>query len=54
MADTEEKSTSQPDSKLAAEEHPRPSQAEGDLSTVEADLKAKEKQGGAGAESGEK
>jgi hypothetical protein len=54
MAETEKKSTSQPDSNLAAEEHPRPSQAEGDLKTVEADLKAKEQQGGAGQTSGEK
>ncbi len=34
----------QPDKNLAADEHPRPSQAEGDLETVEEDLKQKELQ----------
>lgn len=36
--------TSQPDKDLAAEERPVPSQAEGDLETVEEDLEEKEKQ----------
>jgi len=33
----------QPDKNLAAEERPVPSQAEGDLETVEEDLRAQEK-----------
>lgn len=37
-------STSQPDKNLAANERPVPSQAEGDLETVEEDLKEKEKE----------
>lgn len=36
-----EQSSSQPDQKLAEEERPKPSQAEGDLETVEEDLEQK-------------
>ena len=39
MAD--EKKDTQPDKNVASEEHPRPSQAEGDLETVEEDLEEK-------------
>jgi hypothetical protein len=42
MADKDK--PSQPDSNRAADEHPRPSQAEGDRDTVEEDLKSKSKQ----------
>ncbi len=45
MSDEQKKTGSQPDKNLAAEEHPRPSQAEGDRETVEEDLKQKEKAG---------
>ena len=38
----EKKSDTQPDKNLAAEERPVPSQAEGDLKTVEEDLKQKD------------
>lgn len=37
--------SSQPDKNLAAEQRPVPSQAEGDLETVEEDLEAREEQG---------
>lgn len=40
----ENKSKTQPDKNLAAEERPVPSQAEGDLETVEEDLQEKEEQ----------
>lgn len=39
----EKKDQTQPDKNLAAEERPVPSQAEGDLETVEEDLDAKSK-----------
>ncbi len=39
-----QQSSSQPDKNLAADERPVPSQAEGDLETVEEDLEAKERQ----------
>ncbi|MDQ2843117.1 MAG: hypothetical protein M3Y72_19175 [Acidobacteriota bacterium] len=39
----EKKDATQPDKNLAADEHPRPSQAEGDRETVEEDLQEKEK-----------
>jgi len=42
MSEEQKKSDSQPDKNAAADEHPRPSQAEGDLETVEEDLKEKE------------
>lgn len=38
-----QQSSSQPDKNLAADERPVPSQAEGDLETIEEDLKAKER-----------
>ncbi len=44
MSDDKEKDT-QPDKNLAAEERPVPSQAEGDLATVEQDIKDKENGG---------
>jgi hypothetical protein len=40
----EQNKPSQPDAGRAAEEHPRPSQAEGDRETVEEDLESKSKQ----------
>jgi len=40
---------SQPDKNLAAEERPVPSQAEGDLETVEEDLESKSKAGDRGS-----
>ena len=40
----EKKDQTQPDKNLAAEERPVPSQAEGDLETVEEDLEEKSKQ----------
>ncbi len=40
----ENKSKTQPDKNLAAEERPVPSQAEGDLETVEEDLKDKDQE----------
>lgn len=42
MSDPQESKTSQPDKNRAAEERPVPSQAEGDLETIEEDLKQKE------------
>lgn len=39
-----QQSSSQPDKNLAADERPVPSQAEGDLETVEEDLEEKERQ----------
>ena len=45
--ENQEKS-SQPDKNRAAEERPVPSQAEGDLETVEEDLEDKSKKGEAG------
>ncbi len=44
MDNKKKRDTTQPDKDLAAEERPVPSQAEGDLDTVEEDLKEKEKQ----------
>ncbi len=44
MSDDKNKDT-QPDKGLAADERPVPSQAEGDLETVEEDLKDQEKSG---------
>jgi hypothetical protein len=41
---SEEKSKTQPDKNLAAEERPVPSQAEGDLETVKEDLEDKDKE----------
>lgn len=41
----ETKKPSQPDKDQAAEEHPVPSQAEGDLETIEEDLKEKSGKG---------
>jgi hypothetical protein len=38
---SKEQSSSQPDKKVAEEERPKPSQAEGDLKTVEEDLELK-------------
>ena len=40
----QKKRNTQPDKNLAAEERPVPSQAEGDLETVEEDLKEKEEE----------
>jgi hypothetical protein len=39
-----QQSSSQPDKNLAADERPVPSQAEGDLETVEEDLEEKDRQ----------
>ena len=44
MGDEKKKEKTQPDKNLAAEERPVPSQAEGDLETVEEDLEDKSKQ----------
>ncbi len=44
MGDEKKKDKTQPDRNLAAEEHPVPSQAEGDLETIEEDLDEKSKQ----------
>jgi hypothetical protein len=44
MGEQRKQSDPQRDKNLAAEEHPRPSQAEGDRDTVEQDLKQKEQQ----------
>lgn len=44
MGDESKKEKTQPDKNLAAEERPVPSQAEGDLETVEEDLEDKAKQ----------
>ncbi len=41
----QEKTSTQPDKDAAATERPVPSQAEGDLDTVEEDLEEKDKQG---------
>jgi len=41
MADQDK--SSQPDKELAADERPKPSQAEGDRETIEQDLEAKSK-----------
>ena len=41
--DNDKRKPTQPDKNLAAEERPVPSQAEGDLETVEEDLEEKEK-----------
>jgi hypothetical protein len=43
MGSEPQKKDTQPDKNLAAEERPVPSQAEGDLETVEEDLRTKEK-----------
>lgn len=45
MSEQKKGQTSQPDKNLAAEQRPVPSQAEGDLETVEEDLEAREEQG---------
>jgi hypothetical protein len=45
MSEQQKGQTSQPDKNLAADQRPVPSQAEGDLETVEEDLEAREKQG---------
>ncbi|HZQ51817.1 MAG TPA: hypothetical protein VFB14_06445 [Bryobacteraceae bacterium] len=45
MSDQKKGQTSQPDKNLAAEQRPVPSQAEGDLETVEEDLEAREEKG---------
>lgn len=42
MADQKDTPKNQPDEKLAADQRPVPSQAEGDRKTVEEDLKQKE------------
>jgi len=42
MSDPNTRKQTQPDKNLAAEERPVPSQAEGDLETVEEDLEEKE------------
>jgi hypothetical protein len=44
MGDQKTPTNTQPDKDLAAEERPTPSQAEGDLETVEQDLKEKAKE----------
>lgn len=44
MSDEKNRKPTQPDKNLAAEERPVPSQAEGDLETVEEDLEDKEKE----------
>jgi len=46
MAEEKKKNTTQPDKNLAAEERPVPSQAEGDLETIEEDLDEKSSQSG--------
>lgn len=43
MDEKKEKSATQPDAGAAASERPVPSQAEGDLETIEEDLAEKEK-----------
>jgi hypothetical protein len=43
MSETQKSSNTQPDTNLAAEERPKPSQAEGDRETIEEDLAQKEK-----------
>jgi hypothetical protein len=42
MSNEQKETNTQPDKNLAAEERPIPSQAEGDLDTVEEDLEQKE------------
>ena len=44
MSEEKNQSKTQPDKNLAAEQRPIPSQAEGDLETVEEDLKEKDEQ----------
>ena len=44
MGNEKQKKDTQPDKNLAAEERPIPSQAEGDLETIEEDLEEKEKE----------
>jgi hypothetical protein len=46
-----QQSSSQPDKNLAADERPVPSQAEGDLETVEEDLKQKDRKNQGGPKS---
>ena len=46
MSEQDKRSATQPDAGLAAEEHPRPSQAEGDRKTVEEDLEEKKNASG--------
>ena len=43
MSNVNKQNPTQPDANLAAEQRPTPSQAEGDLETVEQDLAQKEK-----------
>lgn len=45
MSNEQKKNDGQPDKNRAAEERPVPSQAEGDLDTIEEDLKEKEEKG---------
>ncbi len=42
MSEKNDQEKAQPDAGLAADEHPRPSQAEGDRKTVEQDIANKE------------
>ena len=42
MSNEQKKTNTQPDKNLAAEQRPVPSKAEGDLDTIEEDLKQKE------------
>lgn len=44
MGDEKKPTNTQPDKDVAAQTRPTPSQAEGDLETVEQDLRQKEKQ----------
>jgi len=46
MSEQDKKSATQPDANVAAQEHPRPSQAEGDRKTIEQDLEEKKKASG--------
>jgi hypothetical protein len=52
MSDNQKSDQNLRDANLAAEERPVPSQAEGDLETVEEDLKQKEQNKSQGASSG--
>ena len=45
MSEEKKQNTTQPDANLAAETRPVPSQAEGDLETVEEDLEDRERKG---------
>jgi len=46
MSPEKKQNETQPDKNLAADQRPVPSQAEGDLETVEQDLKDKEEEAG--------